>query len=104
MKFPIFYSTKTPQAMMTSGNSAVYPQALPNIVAATPPAGTMVHVKKVAQSKPVAGVLLSNNGLPAFIAMPQSSAQLTDRISNSPTILEDSVNEVSKDESIQVYN
>lgn len=39
--------------------------------------------------------------LPPFIAMPSSSAQLTDRISYSPTILEE-VNEVAKDEMKQV--
>ncbi|XP_012265861.2 basic-leucine zipper transcription factor A isoform X2 [Athalia rosae] len=42
------------------------------------------------------------NGLPPFIAMPESSAQLTDRISHSPTVLEDSTNEVSKDDFYQL--
>lgn len=76
--------------------STVSPSArLPDIIAAIPPSlGSMVQ----ATPKPVTGF----NGLPPFIAMPQSSAQLTDRISHSPTLLEDSVNEVEKDNFYQV--
>lgn len=42
------------------------------------------------------------NGLPAFVAMPQSSAQLTDRISHSSTLHEDSTNEVVKEDFYQL--
>ncbi|KAI4496161.1 hypothetical protein M0802_008028 [Mischocyttarus mexicanus] len=50
--------------------------------------------------KPVSAAMTSvtSNGLPPFIAMPQSSSRLTDRISNSPTLLDDSDNEVPKDD------
>lgn len=47
-------------------------------------------------------MIMSNSGLPAFVAIPQSLSELTNRISNSPTLLVDSVNEVSKDELNQV--
>ena len=70
------------------------PGKLPNIVAAIPPADSIVE----SSSK----VASSSDGLPPFISMPQSSAQLTDRISNSPSVLEDSDNEVSKDDFNQV--
>lgn len=72
---------------------------LPTIVAAIPPAGSVVNDPL---PKPVAGIVIPNSALPPFIAMPQSSAKLTSRISHSPTLLEDSVNEVSKDDDKQV--
>ncbi|XP_043483899.1 transcription factor SPT20 homolog isoform X2 [Leptopilina heterotoma] len=72
---------------------------LPTIVAAIPPAGSVVNDPL---PKPVAGIVIPNSALPPFIAMPKSSAQLTNRISHSPTILEDSVNEVSKDDDKQL--
>ncbi|KAK9305287.1 hypothetical protein QLX08_003642 [Tetragonisca angustula] len=78
---------QTPQLLAVA---AAMPGKLPNIVAAIPPADSIVE----SSSKPTS----SSDGLPPFISMPQSSAQLTDRISNSPSILEDSDNEVSKDD------
>ncbi|XP_076245002.1 mind the gap isoform X2 [Calliopsis andreniformis] len=80
---------QTPQMLAVA---AAMPGKLPNIVAAIPPVGSIVEPEPV--SKPTS----SSSGLPPFISMPQSSAQLTDRISNSPTILEDADNEVSKDD------
>ncbi|XP_076177761.1 mind the gap isoform X2 [Ptiloglossa arizonensis] len=80
---------QTPQMLAVA--SAV-PGKLPNIVAAIPPAASIVETEIT--SKPMS----SGGGLPPFISMPQSSAQLTDRISNSPTVLKDSDNEVSKDD------
>ncbi|KAF3428819.1 hypothetical protein E2986_01991 [Frieseomelitta varia] len=81
----------TPQLLAVA---AAMPGKLPNIVAAIPPADSIVE----SSSKPTS----SSDGLPPFISMPQSSAQLTDRISNSPSILEDSDNEVSKDDTNQL--
>ncbi|XP_043279855.1 transcription factor SPT20 homolog isoform X2 [Venturia canescens] len=78
---------QVPQQTNPIVESPVYSHAMPNPVSSNP--------DLIAQRKPVA---TSNGGLPAFVAMPQSSSQLTDRISNSPTLLEDSVNEVSKDD------
>lgn len=74
--------------------AAAVPGKLPNIVAAIPPAGSQMVEPETSKS--------TNDGLPPFISMPQSSAQLTDRISNNPAILEDSDNEVSKDDFSQV--
>ncbi|XP_066592404.1 serine/threonine-protein kinase Wnk-like [Prorops nasuta] len=79
---------------------AAAPARLPNIVAAIPPAGSVVDTEAY-QTKPMANVV-ATGGLPPFIAMPQSLSQLTDRISNSPTLLEESDNEVSKDDLQQV--
>ncbi|XP_026667051.1 transcription activator MSS11 isoform X2 [Ceratina calcarata] len=78
-----------PQAMAIA---AGVPGKMPNIVAAIPPPSSIVQPDAVRKSAS------SNNALPPFISMPQSSSQLTDRISNNPTILEDSDNEVSKDD------
>ncbi|XP_043257712.1 mediator of RNA polymerase II transcription subunit 15-like [Colletes gigas] len=80
---------QTPQMLAIA---SAMPGKMPNIVAAIPPAGSIVEPEPV--SKPIS----SSGGLPPFISMPPSSAQLTDRISNSPTVLEDSDNEVSKDD------
>ncbi|CAL7945945.1 unnamed protein product [Xylocopa violacea] len=80
---------QTPQMVAVA---AAVPGKLPNIVAAIPPASSIVDPEPPSKSS------FSNDGLPPFISMPPSSSQLTDRISNSPTILEDSVNEVSKDD------
>lgn len=84
--------------MSPIAESPVYSHKLPNTVA-----GVAANAEQIGQRKP-AVVLMTDGGLPAFVAMPQSSAQLTDRISNSPTLLEDSVNEVSKDEYAPVTN
>ncbi|XP_044006635.1 bromodomain-containing protein DDB_G0280777-like isoform X1 [Aphidius gifuensis] len=66
---------------------AVYPQVSTNTI-------------NTAQNQVNQGnnMMASNSGLPAFVAIPQSLSELTNRISNSPTLLVDSVNEVSKDE------
>ena len=74
------------------------PARVPNVVAAIPPAGSVVNAEKLLQPRPVAAMAIP----PSFVSMPASAAQLTDRISNSPTILEDSVNEVGKDDNAQV--
>lgn len=69
-------------------------------MAAVPPSGSLVNVEKIIQqhNKPVAAV-----AVPAFVTMPESTAKLTDRISNSPSLLEDSVNEVApKDDFSQI--
>lgn len=80
---------QTPQMLAVA---AAIPGKLPNIVAAIPPADSIVEPGLSLKSAS------SSDGLPPFISMPQSSSQLTDRISNSPTILHDSDNEVSKDD------
>ncbi|CAK9800400.1 Reticulocyte-binding protein homolog 2a [Anthophora plagiata] len=80
---------QTPQMVAVA---AAVPGKLPNIVAAIPPASSIVEPES--SVKPIS----SNDGLPPFISMPPSSAQLTDRISNSPSILEDADNEVPKDD------
>ncbi|XP_058788590.1 uncharacterized protein LOC131662736 isoform X2 [Phymastichus coffea] len=67
----------------------VMPARLPSVVAAIPPATGNVD----AQAKPASGA-----ALPQFVNMPGSGAQLTHRISDSPSLLEDSANEVPKDE------
>ncbi|XP_043669429.1 dual specificity protein kinase splA-like isoform X2 [Vespula pensylvanica] len=66
----------------------------PNVVPA------ITNIVQSDHLKPVSAALTStaSNGLPPFIAMPQSSSRLTDRISNSATVLDDSDNEVSKDD------
>ena len=71
------------------------------IIAAIPPVG-MVEAEALPSSKVTANSISSNAGLPPFIAMPQSSAKLTNRISGSDTLLQDSDNEVSKDDFTQV--
>ncbi|XP_076667870.1 mind the gap isoform X2 [Andrena cerasifolii] len=84
---------QTPQMVAVA---SAMPGKLPNIVAAIPPAGSIVEPEAI--SKPMS----PGGGLPPFISMPQSSSQLTDRISNNPTILEDADNEVSKDDFTQL--
>lgn len=71
------------------------------LVAAIPPAGGVSLVDKLTAQqmiKPVAAIA----AVPPFMSMPHSAAQITDRISNSPTLLEDSLNEVPKDDNTQV--
>ncbi|XP_014488645.1 PREDICTED: uncharacterized protein LOC106751904 [Dinoponera quadriceps] len=67
---------------------------LPNLVAAIP---SGVEVDALSSSKTA-----TNMALPPFIAMPQSSAKITNRISNSGALLQDSDNEVSKDDYSQL--
>lgn len=97
-------SLQVPQTLAMNVNDLSYAQPLPHIVAAIPPAGSIVNMnnKIASDSKPLTSVVsVSNSGLP-FIAMPESSAQLTDRISHSPAIIQDSDNQLSKDNFIQV--
>ncbi|XP_018401539.1 PREDICTED: alpha-protein kinase 1-like [Cyphomyrmex costatus] len=77
--------------------------ALPKlpIIASIPPVG-MIEAEALPSSKATANSISSNVGLPPFIAMPQSSSKLTDRISGSSTLLQDSDNEVSKDDFTQL--
>lgn len=89
----VTFILQTPQMLAVA---AAMPGKLPNIVAAIPPADSIVEPGLSLKSAS------SSDGLPPFISMPQSSSQLTDRISNSPTILHDSDNEVSKDDFNQV--
>ncbi|XP_076279313.1 mind the gap isoform X2 [Lasioglossum baleicum] len=84
---------QTPQILAVA---AATPGKLPNIVAAIPPAGSIVEPDSASRT------VVATAGLPPFLSMPPSSAQLTDRISNSPTILEDADNEVSKDDPNQL--
>ncbi|OAD52441.1 hypothetical protein WN48_01423 [Eufriesea mexicana] len=79
----------TPQMIAVA---ASIPGKLPNIVAAIPPVGSIIEPDPSSKSGS------PSDSLPPFISMPQSLSQLTDRISNSPVILEDSDNEVSKDD------
>lgn len=73
------------------------------IIAAIPPGGMIeTEVLPSSLSKATTNLISANAGLPPFIAMPQSSAKLTNRISGSSTVLQDSDNEVSKDEYTQV--
>ncbi|XP_011146040.1 uncharacterized protein LOC105187125 isoform X2 [Harpegnathos saltator] len=75
---------------------------LPNIVAAIPSGGQVVEVDALPSSKTATNMASLNGALPPFVAMPPSSAKITDRISNSGTLLQDSDNEVSKDDYSQV--
>ncbi|KAK2584589.1 hypothetical protein KPH14_006948 [Odynerus spinipes] len=73
----------------------------PSIVPTSASLANMVqadHLKPVSSAITSVASSSSSNGLPPFIAMPQSSARITDRISNSGTLLDDSDNEVSKDD------
>ncbi|XP_018314091.1 AF4/FMR2 family member 4 isoform X1 [Mycetomoellerius zeteki] len=71
------------------------------IIASIPPVG-MVGAEALPSSKATANSISSNAGLPPFIAMPQSSTKLTNRISSSGSLLQDSDNEVSKDDFTQL--
>ncbi|XP_046751770.1 uncharacterized protein LOC124414754 isoform X2 [Diprion similis] len=80
------------------------------IQADSSPMASSVRVPDIILAQPVTSGITANmetvqaysNGLPPFVAMPQSSSQLTDRISHSPTLLEDSMNEVAKDDFYQI--
>jgi len=65
---------------------------LPGAVAVISPSGIMESaIVSSSMSKPNAQ---SNLALPPFIAMPQSSAKLTNRISNTGASLQDTDNEI----------
>ncbi|XP_014204568.1 general transcriptional corepressor CYC8 [Copidosoma floridanum] len=88
-----------PMAMKRTQQSSG-PARMPSIVAAVPQSGgTSLDKILQMQNKPMVVMAIP----PAFVRMPESAAQLTDRISNSPTILEESVNEVApKDDASQI--
>ncbi|XP_072754680.1 uncharacterized protein Mtg isoform X2 [Anoplolepis gracilipes] len=76
---------------------------LPSVVAAVPQ-NSMVEAEVLSplSSKVTGNLISSSAALPPFIAMPQSSSKLTNRISNSGTLLQDSDNEVPKDDYTQL--
>lgn len=77
---------------------------LPNVVAAIPQSGMVeAEVLSPSSSKVTGNLVSSNAALPPFISMPQSSAKLTNRIGNGG-LLQDSDNEVSKDDYTQVID
>ncbi|KAG5308417.1 YPF17 protein, partial [Acromyrmex insinuator] len=86
-----------PQIIAMAG---AMPPKLPIIAAI--PSVSMVEAEALPSSKVTANSISSNAGLPPFIAMPQSSAKLSNRISGSGTLLQDSDNEVSKDDFTQL--
>ncbi|XP_024886252.1 transcription factor SPT20 homolog isoform X1 [Temnothorax curvispinosus] len=88
-----------PQMIAVAGTIPKLP-----IIAAIPSVG-MVEAEALPtslSSKATTNLVSANAGLPPFIAMPQSSAKLTNRISGSSTLLQDSDNEVSKDDFAQL--
>ncbi|XP_011309872.1 uncharacterized protein mtg isoform X2 [Fopius arisanus] len=85
-----------PQGMISVGNSPVYTPAI-NIATGISPSEAAV-IGKITKMQPIPGILIRDTNLPAFVTMPPSSAQLTNRLSNSQTLLVDSVNEVPKDD------
>ncbi|KAM0735115.1 hypothetical protein ACS0PU_011228 [Formica fusca] len=75
---------------------------LPSVVAAIPQSGMVeAEVLSPLSSKVTGNLISSNAAFPPFIAMPQSLMKLTNRISNSGTLLQDSDNEVPKDDFTQ---
>ncbi|XP_029172393.1 basic-leucine zipper transcription factor A isoform X2 [Nylanderia fulva] len=75
---------------------------LSNVVAAIPQSGMVeAEVLSPSSSKVTGNLVSSNAALPPFIAMPQSSAKLTNRIGNGG-LLQDADNEVSKDDYTQL--
>lgn len=78
---------------------------LPNVIAAIPQSGMVeAEVLSPSSSKVTGNLISSNAPLPPFIAMPQSLAKLTNRIGNGGTLVQDSDNEVSKDDYTQVID
>ncbi|XP_070511009.1 polyhomeotic-proximal chromatin protein isoform X2 [Cardiocondyla obscurior] len=80
-----------PQIIAMAGSLPKLP-----VIAAIPPVG-MVNPEILPASpasKATANLIATSAGLPPFIAMPQSSAKITDRISGSGTLLQDSDNEL----------
>lgn len=76
---------------------------LPSVVAAIPQSGMVeAEVLSPLSSKVTGNLMLSNAALPPFIAMPQSSIKLTNRVGNSGTSLQEFDNEVPKDDFTQV--
>ncbi|XP_011265753.1 histone-lysine N-methyltransferase trithorax isoform X1 [Camponotus floridanus] len=84
-----------PQMIAVTGTVPKLPS-----VAAIPQSG-MTEVLSPMSSKVTGTLIASNAALPPFIAMPQSSVKLTNRISNSG-ILQDSDNELPKDDYTQL--
>lgn len=78
---------------------------LSSVVAAIPQNGMVeAEVLSPLSSKVTGNLILSNAALPPFIAMPQSSMKLTNRVGNSGTSLQESDNEVPKDDFTQVID
>ncbi|KAL6438927.1 hypothetical protein ACFW04_003757 [Cataglyphis niger] len=76
---------------------------LPSVVAAIPQSGMVeAEVLSPLSSKVTGNLILSNAALPPFIAMPQSSMKLTNRVGNSGTSLQEFDNEVPKDDFTQL--
>ncbi|XP_063981855.1 uncharacterized protein Mtg isoform X2 [Diachasmimorpha longicaudata] len=91
-----------PQGTVSMTNSPVYSPAMGNIATGISMSDA-VAIGKITKTQPIAGILIKNTNLPAFVTMPpMSSAQLTNRLSNSQTLLVDSVNEVPKDDLMQL--
>ncbi|XP_015121229.1 probable serine/threonine-protein kinase yakA [Diachasma alloeum] len=91
-----------PHGTVSITNSPVYTPAMNNIATGIS-LSDATAIGKITKVQPIAGVLIKDTNLPAFVTMPpMSSAQLTNRLSNSHTLLVDSVNEVPKDDIIQL--
>lgn len=89
------------QGTVPTSNSPVYTPGVNNIVSGSSPSEAAA-IGQITKLKPITAVLIKDTNLPAFVTMPPSSAQLTNRLSNSPTFLVDSVNEVPRDDLMQV--
>ncbi|XP_012540118.1 uncharacterized protein LOC105838815 isoform X2 [Monomorium pharaonis] len=85
-----------PQVIAVAGTMPKLP-----IIAAIPPVGMVQSEVLPSSSKATTNLISSSAGLPPFIAMPQSSVKLTNRIGGGGTLLQDSDNEVSKDDFTQ---
>ncbi|XP_012540117.1 ankyrin repeat and KH domain-containing protein mask-1 isoform X1 [Monomorium pharaonis] len=86
-----------PQVIAVAGTMPKLP-----IIAAIPPVGMVQSEVLPSSSKATTNLISSSAGLPPFIAMPQSSVKLTNRIGGGGTLLQDSDNEVSKDDFTQL--
>ena len=95
---------KKPQKFQHTGISPIIVAAIPPKSSISPLANFLSSERVQPQVKPLAVVAVpsSNSALPPFKGMPPSSGHFTDRISNSQTLLDESANEVSKDENNQV--
>ncbi|XP_070166877.1 histone-lysine N-methyltransferase trithorax isoform X2 [Polyergus mexicanus] len=92
---------KKDQPSQMIGMTGTMPK-LPSVAAAIPQSGMVeAEVLSPLSSKVTGSLISSNAALPPFIAMPQSSIKLTNRISNSGTLQQDSDNEVPKDDFTQ---
>ncbi|XP_046491701.1 uncharacterized protein mtg isoform X1 [Neodiprion pinetum] len=90
------------QQMIVAQNKRIQADSSPAASPARVPEIIMAQSAPSGITRNTETVQAYSNGLPPFVAMPQSSSQLTDRISHSPTLLEDSMNEVPKDDFYQI--